>query len=85
MAIPYKWIEFIYHAGSFRDCNSGIRSRLIVRGKDLKEGRQTACFTAMDPMNEPQKDELYDVTEPQEVPYRTKWKECQNAMDWIKP
>ena len=31
-------------------------------------------------MNEPQDDELYDVTE---VPYRTKWKVFQNAVYWI--
>ena len=33
-------------------------------------------------MNEPQEDEPYDVTEPREVPQRTKWK-MYHAVHWI--
>ena len=47
-----------------------------------KKGRQTIFFTAVDPMNEPQEDEPCDVTEPREVPQRTKWK-MYHAVHWI--
>ena len=51
-----------------------------LRRKDSKEGRQTVCFTAVDPMNEPQRDEPHDVKEPREVPYRMKWNVHRNAV-----
>ena len=53
------------------------------REKDFKEGRQTVFFTAVDPVSEPQENELCDVTEPREVPCRTKWEVYQNAVSWI--
>ena len=55
----------------------------MAGGKDSKEGRQTVFFTAVDPTNEPRKDESYDVNGPREVLYRTKWKFYQNAVCWI--
>ena len=52
-------------------------------GKDTKEGRQTVFVTAVDPMNEPQEGEPFDVTKPRQVPCRTRWKVYQNALCWI--
>ena len=62
------------------------------REKDSKEGRRTVFFTAVNPMNDPQSDEPYNVNEPREVPHWTKWKwlpECslldppsQKKEDW---
>ena len=34
-------------------------------------------------MNEPLEDGPYDVTEPRDAFYRTKWKVHQNAVYWI--
>ena len=77
----YNRIDYICHVGSSQDYNSIVRSRLIAGGKDTKEGRQTVFFTAVDPVNQPQKDEPYDAT--RVVPYRTEWKVYQNAENWI--
>ena len=66
VGISYNRIDYIYHVGSFHYCNSTCRSGLIAGWEDSMEGRQ-----AVDPMNEPQEDEPYDVTEPREVLYRT--------------
>ena len=57
-----------------------ILSGLIAGGTESEGGRQTVFFTAVDPMNDPLEDEPYDVKEPREVPYRTKWKVYQNAV-----
>ena len=60
--IPYNWIDYIYHVGSSHDCKYLIRSGLTAGGKDSKKGGQTVLFTAVDPVNEPQKDERHDET-----------------------
>ena len=61
--IPSNWIDHIYHVGSSQDCHSINRSDQIAGGKDTKEGRQSVFFTAVDAMNQLQKD-LCDVTLP---------------------
>ena len=38
-------------------------------------------FTAVDHLNEPQRDPPYDVKEPRLVPFRIEWKVYQNAVD----
>ena len=70
-----RWFfAFLHFYSSFRsDCWR----------ENCKEARQTVFFTTVDPMNEPQRDEPYDVKEPREVLFRTKWKVCQNAVYWI--
>ena len=78
MKNPFSVIDFSV-VDSSQDCNSVIRSSLIARGKDSKEGRQIVFFTSVDPMSERQEDEPYDVTESREELYRTKWKVCQKA------
>ena len=80
---PFDWIECIYHVGSSHDCDSIIKSCLIGGRKDTKEARQTVLFTAVDPVNEPQEDEPYDVRKARQVPYRTTWKVFINAVYWI--
>ena len=67
--IQYNWIQNMYHGGSSHYCNSVFQSGLIAGGKDSKEGRQIAFFTAVGPMNEPQRDELFGVNEPGEILY----------------
>ena len=67
----------------FHYCHSITRAGPIARGKDSKERRQTVFFAAVDPMNEPQRDELYDVKGPRQVPDGMKWKVHQNAVYWI--
>ena len=57
-------LNIFYHVGTSQHCNSIPQSGLAAGGKDSKEGRQTVFFTAVDPMNEPQRDEPYEVKEP---------------------
>ena len=47
----------------YTTCECGRHER-IAGGKVSKEGRQTVFFTAVDLMNEPLRDEAYDVKEP---------------------
>ena len=83
MEIPYNWIAHICHVGSSHYCNFIVQSGLTAGGKDTKAGRQIVFFTALDPMNEIQTNETYDVKEPRVVSSRMKWKVYQNAVYWI--
>ena len=47
--LPSDFAEYIYHVGSSHDMHSIIQSRLIPGGKDIKRGRQTSFFTAVNP------------------------------------
>ena len=49
--LPNDFAEYIYHGGSSHDMHSIIQSGLILGGKDIKKGRQTVFFTAMNPMH----------------------------------
>ena len=53
------------------------KAGLIARGKNWKEGRQTVFFTAVDPRNEPERDQPYDVRCSRVVPYQTAWEVSQ--------
>ena len=64
-------------------CSSFIQSGLVPGRKDTKEGRQWLFFTGVDPVNEPQQDEPCDVTQPRQVPYRTRRKLYQNTVFWF--
>ena len=55
----------------------------LLEGQIQKEDDKPYFFTAVDPMSEPQRGELYDEKEPREVLYRMKWKVHQNAVYWI--
>ena len=48
--LPSDFAEYIYHVGSSHDKRSIIPSGLIPGGKDVKRGRQTVFFTAVNPM-----------------------------------
>ena len=50
LVLPSDFAEYIYHVGSSTDMHSIIQSGLI-RGKDIKKGRQTVFFTAVNPMH----------------------------------
>ena len=54
--MPYMWSEYLHHVGSSLCLQSIIHSGLIVGWKDLKEGRQTVFFTAVDPMSDSQEE-----------------------------
>ena len=78
--ISFNWSECIFYDGSSLDLHSILQSGLIVGGKDTKEGRQTTFFTAVNSVSELQKDERYDVTEPQKK-YRTQRGKCTSAHE----
>ena len=67
----HDWIEYIYRVGSSILCSFIILSGLIAAGLIWKEGWRTVFFTAVDPTNEPQRDEAYDVKVPRVVFCRT--------------
>ena len=48
--LPGNFAVHIYHVGSFPDTHSIIQSGLIPGGKDVKKGRHTVFFTAVNPM-----------------------------------
>ena len=50
MVLPDDFTEYIYHVGSFTNLHSIIRSGLVAGGKDAKQVRQAAFFTAVNPM-----------------------------------
>ena len=63
---PSDFAEYIYHVGSSHDIHSIIQSELIPGGKEIKKGRQTVFFTAVNPMSiHPHKQRDYDVTNPE--------------------
>ena len=69
-------------------CTNSLRFNRILLTRwffDLLQlcRRQTVFFTVVDPGNEPQRDELYDVKAPRVVLHRTNWKVYQNAVYWI--
>ena len=83
MHIPCAWVEYMYRVGSSLTCNSITPAGVIAGGRNWKVGRQTVFFTAVDPRNEPQRDQPHDVRYPRVVPYRIKWTVSQSAVSWI--
>ena len=57
------WIEHIFHVGSGSKFKSIIPAGLIAGGDGGSQGRQTYFFTALDPVEEPENDELHDERE----------------------
>ena len=80
---PSDFAEYIYHVGSSHDLRSIIQSGLIAGGKDVKRGRQTVFFTAVNPMFvHLHKQREYDVTKPGVANYMQNWKVHQNGVYW---
>ena len=68
--LPSDFAEYIHHVGSSHDMHS-IQSGLIPGGKDIKKGRQTVFFTAVNPMfAHLHKQRDYDVTKPRDAVYK---------------
>ena len=83
--LPSDFAEYIYHVGSSHDMHSIIQSGLIPGGKDIKKGRQTVFFTAVNPMHTHlHKQRNYDVTKPRVAVYKQNWKRHQKTVYWCK-
>ena len=79
---PSDFAENIYHVGSSHDMHSIIQSGLIPGRQDIKKGRQTVFFKAVNPMSiHPRKHRDYDVTKPRIAVYKQNWKK-QNTVYW---
>ena len=85
VAIPYKWKEFLFHCGCSVDVPSILTSGLNDGGGESKEGRQTIFFTPLNPFgNNPDEEEPGDdLSTPRKVHYHRKWKNTQDAENWI--
>ena len=51
VSIPHGWTDYIYHVGSTFDYKSLSERGIIVSGIGVRQGRQSCCFTAVNPMN----------------------------------
>ena len=81
--LPSDFAEYIYHVGSSLDMHSIILSGLMPGGKDVKRGRQTVFFTAVNPMfAHLHKQRDHDVTKPTIAFYKQKWKIHQITVYW---
>ena len=72
---PSDCAEYINHVGSSHDMHSIIQSGLIPGGRDIKKGRHTVFFTAVNSLSvhlHRQRD--YDVTKPRIAVYEHSWK-----------
>ena len=83
MLLPSDFAEYIYHVGSSHDMHSIIQSGLILGGRDIKKGRQTVFFTAVNPMHTHlHKQRDYDVMKPRIAVYKQNRKIHQNTVCW---
>ena len=77
--IPCKWKEYIYHRGS-----SWIFQSILRKEKDT--ARQAVFLTPLNPFGMDRKEEKphFDYTVPQKVPFETRWKYNQDAVNWVR-
>ena len=81
--LPSDFAEYIYHVGSSHDMHCIIQSGLIPCGKDIKKGRQTVFFTAVNPMlAHLHKQRDYDVTKPKISVYNQNRRVHQITVYW---
>ena len=82
--IPNNFFECTYHVGCAFNLHSIISSGLIPGGQNSSRERQTAFFTAVNPMNKNHKDpQVLDLTNPRLASYRQKWKRHQDTVYWV--
>ena len=70
---PNNFFEYIYHIGCAVSLHSITNSGLIAGGQNSSIERQTAFFTAVNPMNKNHKDpQVLDLTKPRLALYKQK-------------
>ena len=82
--IPNDFFEYIYHVGSHVNLHSIVASGLTAGRRNSSKKRQTAFFTAVNPMEihfHEQKE--LDLTKPRLPAYKQKWKGHQDAVYWV--
>ena len=86
VAIPHNWKEFVFHLGCSFNIKPILETRLIARGRESKEGRQTIFLTLLSPLGEKSDEEepSDDLSVPRKVHYYSKWKHDQDAVYWVK-
>ena len=81
---PNNFFEYIYHIGCAVSLHSITNSGLIAGGQNSSIERQTAFFTAVNPMNKNHKDpQVLDLTKPRLALYKQKWKRHQDTVYWV--
>ena len=81
--IPNNFFEYIYHIGCAVNLHSIINSGLILGGQNLSK-RQTAFFTAVNPMHKNHQDpKELDLTKPRLASYQKEWKVHQDTVYWV--
>ena len=85
VSIPNNFIEYIYHIGCGISLHSITNSGLIPGGQNSSRERQTAFFTAVNPMDKEHKDPYkLDLTKPRLASYKQKtWKRHQDTVYWV--
>ena len=83
--IPDNFFEYIYHIGCAINLHSITMSGSIPGGQNLGKERQTAFFTAVNPMDKEHKDPYeIDLTAPRLAWYKQKkWKRHQDTVYWV--
>ena len=83
--IPNNFFEYIYHIGCAINLHSITNSGLLPGGQILSKERQTAFFTALNPMNKEHKDpHEIDLEAPRHAWYKQKkWRRRQDSVHWV--
>ena len=83
--IPDIFFEYIYHIGCAIILHSITHSGLIAEGQNSSRERQTAQFTAVNPMDKDHKDPYeLDLTKPRLASCKQKkWKRHQDTVYWV--
>ena len=82
--VPDKFLEFIYHVGSYFNMHPIIKSGLLAGVRNFGRDRQTVLFTVADPMSKNwiAQEEL-GLTQSRHAAYNHKWKVSQDAVYWV--
>ena len=82
--IPYGWTDCIYHVGvASLGCRSIADAGLVAGGTSGNRGRQTCCFTGVDPLHEPRVDPRHTTDQPRLVLFTFYWRRHQDAGYWF--
>ena len=84
--VPCNLIVCIFHWGCFFGIKSSLATKLLTRGRESNEGRQTIFFTPLTPSgeNSDEKESSDDPPLPRKKHCYRNWKPYQDALHWIK-
>ena len=84
VAIPFTWIQFLFHRGCWFNLKSILEAGLIAGMKESREGGQAVFSTPLDPWGNAIEEKSKVTCRNQErYTYKTEWKGAQDAVCWI--